>query len=194
MVDGPTAENDWVVPLSAPIRMYEWLTPPLFLVGLAAIELFAALGARSSGAPVFSVAAVSVSIIAAVALWIFGYRAYRDLTARAVQSYFVVAIASLFTAGVLLNIGWILLFFAGRLTVERRFRRARLLGVMMPRRLWRRTAIVAAIVGVVCLFLSPLVHGLDLVPLIPVVWAGRVVAPFVLGLAWRLQSGPTARF
>ena len=152
MVDGPTAENEWVVPASAPIRMYEWLTPPLFLIGLAAIEIFAALNAGPSGAPVFSVVTVSALVTAAVAVWIFGYRAYRDLTARAVQSYFVVATASLFTAGVLLSlgtIGWILLFFAGRLTVERRFRRATLLGVMMPRGLWRRTAIVAAIVAAV---------------------------------------------
>jgi hypothetical protein len=66
-----------VVPTAVPIRIYEWLVAPLALIGLAVIEIVAATSAGWRGEPAFSIIAVSLLVAAALALWIFGYRAYR---------------------------------------------------------------------------------------------------------------------
>jgi uncharacterized membrane protein YeaQ/YmgE (transglycosylase-associated protein family) len=64
----------------------------------------------------------------------------------------------------------------------------------MPGRLWLRTAVVAAVVGVICLLLLPLANGLGFVPLIVLVMLGRIVAPFVFGFAIRLRPGTSGSF
>lgn len=182
------AEPEWVVPAGAPIRMYEWLTPPLLALGLGLFLAFIPITRSRDVPPPFSIVAVAVLSAAALALWIFGYLAYRDLTEHAVDHYFMAIAISVFAAGVLLsfgNTGWLLLVAAGHLAAGRKPRPIRLVRTIMPRRRWRRTAVIAAIVAAVCLLLSPLAYGLGFAPLVILVVVGRVVAPVVFGFALR---------
>lgn len=64
----------------------------------------------------------------------------------------------------------------------------------MPARLWLRTAIIAAIVGVICYLLLPLAAGLQLVPLVILMKIGQIVAPLVCGFAFRLRPGASGMF
>lgn len=190
----------WATPAGAPIRIYEWLVPPLVPIGLAVIEIFAATSARSHGEPAFSIVAVPLLVAAALALWTFGYWAYRDLTSRAVERYAAMGVVSLFVTGALLSfgtlgIGWLPLVWSGRLLAARRgLAPVRLVRAGTPRRLWLRTAVIAAIVAASCLLLLPLANGLGLVPLIVLVMLGRIVAPFVFGFAFRLRPGASGIF
>jgi hypothetical protein len=199
--DDAAARLEWAVPTGAPIQVYEWLVPPMVLVGLAVIEIYAPTiaGRRATPTPAFSILAASVLIVAAAELWTFGYRAYRDLTAQAVERYVVTGVSSLFVTGVLLSfgtfgLGWVVLVAAGRLLASRRLRPVRLVRIVMPARLWLRTATIAAIVSVICLFLTPLALGLGFVPLVLLVMVGRNVAPFVFGFASRLQRSASGVF
>ena len=168
----------------------------MVLVGLAVIEFYAAKSAGSRGAPTFSIIAICLLVVAAVALWILGNRAYRDPTARTVERYVLTGVVSLFMTGVFLsgNIAWIPLVWSGRLLAGRGLRPVRLVRTVMPNRLWLRTAVMAAIVGVCCLLLLPLAVGLGLVPLVMFMIAGRIVAPFVFGFAFRLRPGASGMF
>jgi hypothetical protein len=192
--DEAVAKPAWDVPAGAPYRVRDWLFPPLILVAFAAIEVFAATSIRSRAEPALSIVAVSLLVVAAVALWISGYLAYRDLTPQAVERYFVTGIGSLIIAGLFLAIGWILLAWAGRLSASLRFRPLRLLRTVMPARLWLRTAIIAAVVGVLCYLLLPLAVGLQIVPLVILMKVGRIVAPLVFGFAFRLRPGASGVF
>ncbi|WP_426515780.1 hypothetical protein ACPPVQ_14390 [Diaminobutyricibacter sp. McL0618] len=194
MEDDAAANPALDVPAGVPYRVRDWLFPPLILVAFAAIEAFGAINIGSRAEPASSVVAVSLLILAAVGLWIFGYLAYRDLTPQAVERYFVTGIVSLIIAGLLLAIGWLLLLWAGRLSASLRFRPLRLLRTVMPARLWLRTAIIAAIVGVICYLLLPLAAGLQLVPLVILMKIGQIVAPLVCGFAFRLRPGASGMF
>jgi hypothetical protein len=113
--DEAAAEPEWEVPPGAPIRMYEWLVPPLVLIGLAVIEIFAPTSVGSRSLPGFSIVAASLLIIAAASLWIFGYCAYRDLTVQTVERYVVAGVIALFVTGALLSLvtlgpGWACLY------------------------------------------------------------------------------------
>jgi hypothetical protein len=140
----------------------------------------------------FSFIAAVVLVAAAIGLWIYGYRAYRDLTQRAVEGYVAVGVMSLVVTGVVLSFGLLALLpliWAGYLSGTMPYPlfsrvRARLQG-----RLWLRTAVIAAVVTVVCVLLQPLAAGLDSLPLIVVVTVGRLVAPFVFGFAFRIRHG-----
>jgi hypothetical protein len=197
--DDAAAKPEWAVAAGAPIRVYEWLVPPLVLVGLAVIEIYAETSAGSRGEPVFSSIAVSLLVVAAMALWIFGYWAYRDLTPQAVERYAVTGVVSLLVAGALLSfgtvgVGWLPLVWSGRLLARKGLRPVRLVRTVMPGRLWLRTAVIAAIVGVICLLLLPLAIALGFVPLIVLVMVGRIVAPFIFGFAFRLRPGASGMF
>ena len=172
----------------------------MFLVGLAAIEIFAVTHVGSRRLSVLSIAAVSLLLLAAGALWFFGYRAYRDLTPIAVDRYAFTGIVSLFVIGALLSYGtvvgtgWLLLLWSGQLLAGRRFLPVRLTKTLLPARLWTRTTVIAAIVGVLCVLLMPVAIDLGLVPLVVLVLAGRIVAPFVFGFALRLRPGSSRIF
>lgn len=179
------------MPPGAPVRVYEWLVPPAALIVLAALEWFAPRRPSSHAAPVFSFLAVTLLVAAGITLWIAGYRAYRDLTARAVERYRLTGAISLGVLGVLLSVGTaavglLPLFFVGRLLAESRLRPIRLLRTVLPRRRWRHVAVVAALVGVVTLVLQPVASGLGSLPLVVVVDAVRIMAPVVAGFALRL--------
>ena len=199
MEDEAAAKPELTVPAGAPIRVTTWFVPPMVLVGLAVVEIFAVTNGRSHGVSAFSVVGVCLLFVAAVALWIFGYRAYRDLTAEAVDRYLLAGVVSLFVTGTLFSfgtiaIGWILLVWSGRLLARRGLRPVRLVRSVMPSRLWLRTAVIAAVVGVICLLLLPLAVALGSVPLIVLIMVGRVVAPFVFGFAFRLRPGASGIF
>lgn len=185
------------LPAGTPTRVYEWVLPPLLLVGLAALEVWAALSAGSHGAPLFSALAVSVCIVAAGTLSVFGYRAYRALTAETAEQYLIVGTAALLVSGALLSLGfygWIPLMQAGRLAADRSWRPLRLLRTIMPRRRWRRVAILAVVVGIACLFLLPIARLLDSPPLIALAIAGRIAGPLIFGYAFRLRPGASGLF
>jgi hypothetical protein len=196
--DEAAPKPEWApLPAGTPIRVREWVIPPLFLLGLAAIETWAALSAGSRGLPLFSAFAVSICIVAAGVLTIFGYHAYRDLTARAAEQYLRVGMASLFLAGALMSlgyVGWILLALVGRMAADRTWRPLRLLRTIMPRRRWQSVAIIAATVAVIGLFLLPVARILDSIPLITLAITGRIVGPLVFGFATRLRPGATGLF
>lgn len=97
--DDAAPDPRWVaLPAGAPVRVHEWLIPPLLLLALAALETFDALNAGSIGASIFSMIAAGVSLLAAAAISTFGYFAYRDLTARATEKYLTVGMTALFVA------------------------------------------------------------------------------------------------
>jgi hypothetical protein len=194
--DKAPAKPELVVPAGAPLRAFDWLFPPVVLVGLAVIEFYAAMNTGSRGAPVFSIVAISLLVIAAVALWILGYRAYQEPTARTVEQYVLTAVVSLVMTGVFLSaiIAWIPLVWSGRLLAGRGLRPVRLVRTIMPNRLWLRTAVIAAIIGVCCLLLQPLASGLGMVPLVIFMNAGRILAPFVFGFAFRLRPRASGVF
>jgi hypothetical protein len=197
--DEAAAKPEFVVPAGTPVRVSEWLVPPMILVGLAVIEIFAVTNAGSRGVSAFSIVVLSLLFVVAAALWIFGYRAYRDLTEEAVDRYVLAGVGSLFVTGILLSFGtiafgWIPLVWSGRLLARRGFRPVRLVRSVMPSRLWLRTAVIVAVVGVICLLLMPLAVALGFVPLIVLVMVGRIVAPFVFGFAFRLRPGASGMF
>ncbi|MFF1572604.1 hypothetical protein ACFVWR_07650 [Leifsonia sp. NPDC058292] len=197
--EGDAAEPELAVPAGAPIRVSEWLTPPLNLVGLAAIQVYAVTSAGSRGISALSIAEASLLSLTAIALWIFGYRAYRDLTAQAVERYVLTWVVSLFVVGALLSFatsgfGWVALAWSGNLLARRQFRSVKAVRRVMSGRLRLRTVVVAAIVGVACLLLLPVAVGLGFVPLVVLVVAGRIIAPFVFGFAFRLRPGASGIF
>ncbi|MGO4534403.1 hypothetical protein [Leifsonia sp. 2MCAF36] len=197
MEEEATAEPEWVIPAGAPIRISDWLAPPVAVLLGVVLEVFIAVNAWSRGTPVFAMIGAGLLAVAAVVLGIFGYRAYRDLTPRAVEQYSTVIVIGLLVVGAVLSpsyVGILLLASAGRLATAQRWRPLRLLRTLMPRRLWLRTAGVAAIAGVICILLLPLAQGLDLVPLITLSIAGRIVAPLVFGFAFRLRPGASGIF
>lgn len=192
------AHDELRVPAGAPIRVYEWLTPPLLLVGLAAVEVFESPRNGPHAVTPFGVTAAILLVVSALALWTYGYRAFRDLTPRSVERYASVWTLCLFVAGVLMSfalspVEFFPLVFAGSLASERQFRLIRLARIVMPRRLWLRTAVISAIVGALCILLQPLAFGLGFVPLVVIVMVGRIVGPLLFGFAFRLRpraSGP----
>jgi hypothetical protein len=64
----------------------------------------------------------------------------------------------------------------------------------LPARLWLRSAVIAAIVGVLCYLISPLAQGLGFAPLIVIVVLGRIVSPIAFGYAFRLRPGASGIF
>lgn len=177
------------MPTGAPFRVGHWLVPPFALVALAGFEIAAAVVPGSLRPPAWSIVAALASVAAAAALWIAGYLAYRDFTQRAVDRYEVTKAIALLVAGLALSagvLGIIPLAWAGHRTADLRRRRFGRAGAMASARIWRRTAVIAAVVGLVCDLLTPLALGLASVPLIGAVTIGRIVFPFVSGYAFRL--------
>ena len=187
------------MPAGTPIRAYEWIAPPLLLIAYAVIQAIVAMKATSVQAAAFSAFAASLAVAAAVALWISGYLAYRDLELRSTERYLMTGAIALLVMGALLSVARYplelpLLVLAGRVFADRMYRPIRALRTAMPARRWFRTAIVAAVVGVLCLLLEPLAVGLGFAPLLVPVMVGRIVGPTVFGFAFRLRPGASGLF
>jgi len=183
-----------VVSSGGPVYIREVLARPLAILVLAAVELFfPGVSAGTVGPVRVSVIAGSILIVVAGALLLVGYAAYRDLSPRAVDRYVVASALSLFVCGVVLSsgvVGWLPLLWAGQLLADSRFAMVRRVREAVPERLWTRTAHAAGITGVACMLLLPLAVGLGSPPLVVIVMAGRILAPVVLGVAWRIRRGP----
>lgn len=176
--------------VGAPVRIRQWLVPPVAVLGLAAIEFSTGTIAQAWGLSALSIAVVAILALAAAACVIFGYLAYRDLSPHAVHRYAMTSVLSLFAIGVLLSagvLGWVVLLWAGRQLGNSTLAGVGPMQSRMPDHLRTRTTVVAAVVGVTCLFLLPLVVGLGSLPLVTLVMVGRIVAPFVFGFAFRSQ-------
>ena len=181
--------SEWTLPAGAPFRVAHWLIPPFALLMLAGIEIAAAVGAGSLQPPAWSITAALASVAAAVAVWIAGYLAHHDLTQEAVDRYAVTKAIALLVAGLVLStgvFGIVPLAWAGHRTADLRRRRSGRAPAVASARLWRRTAVIAAVVGLVCALLTPLALGLASAPLIGAVTIGRIILPFVFGFAFRL--------
>jgi hypothetical protein len=197
--DDTANEVKWSVPAGTPIRAYEWIAPPFVLIAYAVIETIVAMNATSTQATAFATFAASLAVAAAVTLWISGYIAYRDLDLRSTERYLTIVATALLVTGALLSVGrfpieLLLLVWAGRLFADRKYRPIRQLRTVMPARRWFRTAIVAAVVGILCLLLEPLAFGLGFAPLLVTVMVGRIVGPTLFGFAFRLRTGASGLF
>lgn len=184
-----TAEPELVAPAGAPIRVREWVLPPFILVALAVVEAVYAARPGLHSVPALAFGAVALPAATAVALWVFGYLAYRDITPRSVMRLQMMTVVALIVLGTMLAfgtlaIGVLALIGAGKVLTTVRLRPIRLVRALLPARLWYRTAIIAAVVGFVGLLIQPLAFGLDSAPLIVLAVVGRVVAPIVFGFAF----------
>lgn len=189
--DAPAA-----VSAGGPIYIREVLGRPLTVLVVAAVEFFTGVTPGVVGPIRISVIAGSILIVAAGALLIAGYAAYRDLSSHAVDRYVMMSVISLFVCGVVLSssiVGWLPLLWAGWLLGDSRFAIVRRVYWAVPQRLWTRTASTAGIAGVACMLLLPLAVGLGSTPLVVIVMAGRIFTPIVLGVTWRIWRGSHAR-
>jgi hypothetical protein len=186
---------EWSVPAGAPIKVYQWLLPPIILVALAVIETYVASTEEPRRVAMFHVVAAVLLFASAIALWILGYRAYRDLTQTAVNRYRAIGVISLLVAAFGLLFGFLApvpLIVAGYLSALLPWARVTRVRALLPTRGWLRVLVGAAAVAVVCVLLVPLAVGLGSIPLIVIVTAGRILAPFVVGFAFRLWRAPRA--
>lgn len=177
--------------MGGPVYLRDVLARPMVLLGLAAAEIYAGMDQWILGSVPSSVVAASILVVAAVALLIVGYLAYRDSSPRAVDRYVVTSAISLFACGAVLSfgvVGCIPLFWSGLLAADGRFALVRVVRRTVPDRLRAITVVTASIIGVGCMLLLPLAIGLGSLPFIVLVMAGRILAPFVLGFAVRLRS------
>ncbi|MDQ1608169.1 MAG: hypothetical protein QOE16_901 [Microbacteriaceae bacterium] len=88
---GEMRDDDWIM-LRAPMRAWEWIGLPLFL--LALIALVGYLGFRLAPHPTPTVGAVALivtsvlSVAATVVVGVFGYRSYARATAASARTLF----------------------------------------------------------------------------------------------------------
>ena len=75
------------LPAGAPIRVTQWLMAPVVLLVLGAIETYLSVTDASGSSRVFSIVAATIFFAAAVALSVYGYLAYRELTPAAVARH-----------------------------------------------------------------------------------------------------------
>jgi len=102
--------------------------------------------------------------------------------------------SSLCVVGVVLSfgthsIGFILMTWAGLLWADDRRRRGRTLHRPIPPRVWTWAAVATAVITLACELLLPLVLGIGSLPLVVATIAGRIIAPFAFGVAFRLRRG-----
>ncbi|MBS1675737.1 MAG: hypothetical protein JSS74_17445 [Actinobacteria bacterium] len=185
-------------PVSAggPVYVRHVLGRPLAVLVVAAVAFFTGAVPGVVGSVRTSVIAGSVLIAAAGVLLIAGYVAYRDLSSHSVDRYVMVSAISLFLCGVALSssrVGWLPLLWAGWLLGDSRFAAVRRVYFAVPERMWTRTALTAGITGIACMLLLPLAVGLGSSPLVAIMMAGRILAPLILGVTWRIRRGVDAQ-
>jgi hypothetical protein len=201
MDDEEPVEPQWHVPRGAPITVSEWLAVPVAYLVVVGLH-FAVQWRRTTTDPTWWAVAsswvfASLVLAACVALAVCGYRAYRDLTERAVVPLRMAAVFAAVLVGLVLSFGtgpagaFVLAvggFQLANLDVPIVDGARRTLADSG----WRRIVIIAAATAIVALLARPLSTGLGYLPLIVVDAALITLGPFIAGFAYgtRRRSAP----
>jgi hypothetical protein len=196
-------EEPLVIPDGTPVKITDWITVPALLALVATAGLFASVAdpaRRASPMNPLWFGLLAVLLVSAIALAVFGYRAYRDLTPRSTLQFRVAyigvgALAGLATlfgtphAGVFVY-AWT--GYALALIPLERLRRAQ--SALTARALSRMWAwcVPLAIVGALVM---PVAFALQIVPVTVLVIAVVIVAPFAAGFVYgtrKQRADPTA--
>jgi FlaA1/EpsC-like NDP-sugar epimerase len=189
MDDQEPVEPQWPVPRGAPIKVFEWLAPPiayLILVGLH----FAVQWRQTTTNPTWwSWVLASLVLASCVALAVCGYRAYRDLTERSVIHLRMAAAFAALLVGLVLSfgtgpVGTFVLAVAGFQLANLDVRIIDRVRRTLADSSWRRIVIIATATAVVALFARPLSTGVGYLPLIVVDAVLITLGPFIAGLAF----------
>ena len=183
-------------PAGAPIRISQWLIPPLALLVLAAAEIVLTATGAGGASRVLSTVAATMFSGCAVILGALGYRAYRDLTPAAVARYRQSMTVSLGVVGILRSfglssVGFVPLVWAGARWADDRRSRPPTAHRPGRSRMWTGIAVAAAVLTVATELLLPVAVGTGSVPLVAAALTGRIIAPFALGVSFRLRRPST---
>jgi hypothetical protein len=181
-----------VIPDGKPVTIKDWITVPALLAVLAIAGLFASLAdpaRRASPANPFWFGVLAALLVSAIALAVFGYRAYRDLTPRSTLQFRIAyigvgALAGLATLFGTLHAGVFVYAWTGYALALVPLERVRHVQSALTARALSRMWAWCVPLSIVGTIVAPLAFALQLVPLTVLAVAMVIIAPFAAGFVY----------